>query len=518
MWGAPEEDVQPDSPKPPEPTQSRSSLAGLIVVGALLGFGALLFLANFSGQVSDPTRPRMGGDPFATDKSKNKAKIAKGKGPKVKAGKVPEGELVVIGPPIEPVTPPPGAKNLVVVILTAVRRDHVTPYGGDPKLTPFLNTLASQGARFGDFVSAAPFSRTADVALLTGHHAAALDMVDPGPGPESKVLGEGVTTLAEHLRGKGWWTTGVTSNFNLNSSTGLAQGFDKYRDAQQNGFAPGSRLDGSGVVQNASTFLRDRTDEEKKRPFYLQVSFVDPHQPIRSGPDLIEAWDPDKPNAGYRASVNRVDGYLKLLVDELDALGHTVGKDTYLVVVGDHGEGLEQPPHHGKQHGRLLYESSVAQPWIVAGPEVPGNRVVQGLASSTDLTPTVLELLGLPAPTGVEGRSWAAQVRGQGDRTTRDRAYSDTWYFTANRSSIWTDRLQCQKDFGSIDIDDAFAEGCYDRKTDPDFTNLVRDEALLAELVAWRLEVSKKVTESAALPPPDGEEVPEGGAGGEGAG
>ena len=54
----------------PQP-QGRSSIAGLVVVGALLGFGGLLFLANFSGQISDPDRPRAAqkDDPFSTGKA-----------------------------------------------------------------------------------------------------------------------------------------------------------------------------------------------------------------------------------------------------------------------------------------------------------------------------------------------------------------------------------------------------------------------------------------------------------------
>src|SRR5688500_16758550 len=132
------------------PPQGRSSIAGLVVVGALLGFGGLLFLANFSGQIADPDRPRDAAtdDAFAT----GKAKVAKNKaGSKAgKAAKVPEAKLMVVGEPFERPKAPAGAKNVVVVITTAVRRDALTPYGAEPGLTPFLADLATKGARFAD--------------------------------------------------------------------------------------------------------------------------------------------------------------------------------------------------------------------------------------------------------------------------------------------------------------------------------------------------------------------------------
>ena len=122
--------------------------------------------------------------------------------------------------------------------------------------------------------------------------------------------------------------------------------------------------------------------------------------------------------------------------------------------------------------------------------------------------PTVLDLAGVPAPSGIDGQSWAAQLKGNGNRTTRERAFSDTWYFNANRSSIWTERMQCQKDFGTAGKpEDTFADGCFDRKTDPDFLDLKADPELQAALEAWRAEVTKSVTAGPA-PDPDGAAAP----------
>ncbi len=493
------------------PTSSfRSTLAGLVVVGALVGFGSLLVLPSFVGMLSDEPEVAQGPGFGGKGKAKSKAKAGKSKGaPEVKGkDKRPEAELLVVSPPYERPPAPEGARNVVVVIPSSVRKDHYTPYGGDPALTPFLQEVATDGARFADVISAGPLGRYATAAALTGQIPAVLDLQDPSKGPDSKVLAPEVTTLPELLRDGGWRTYGVTGNFHTNSDTGLAQGFDRYRDAQPVGFAPQARLEGPAAVEIALGFLRDRTPEEQQRPFYLQVNLVDAHGPVRDVPAITEMFQPG-PRAVYRAGVHRTDSFVRDLWEGLGQLGYS-RDDTFLVVVGDHGEGLEDPPHHGKAHGRYLYESSVAIGWIVQGPGIPANRIVNGLASSTDVMPTVLELVGLQPPPGLEGRSWAAQLRGESDRTTRERAWSDTWFMDVNRASVWTERTACLEDFGSEpDPHDTFGAGCFDRKVDPTFTNVQKDEALLAELVAWRAEVSKHVT-APAKPEPSSEGAADG--------
>jgi arylsulfatase A-like enzyme len=439
-----------------------------LFVGASVAlFVLVLVLANFTGEISERGELRKAQRARAAVRAQKKEQDGPGDA------------FLTFGPDVSRADPPAGAPNLVFVLASGLRRDHVTPYGGAPELTPRLAALAAQGARFGDAVSAAPFSGTAAVAWLTGRHALTLGMVDPSPRQVDPVLPDEIETFPERLRAAGWVTLGVTSNPNLNSSSGLAQGFDRYRDTERQGFSPKLRLAGADVVSHALSMLDDRTVTERERPFYLQVAFIETHHPYAPAPGAT---------SDYVAAVQRTDTLVGTLLDGLEERSYDRASNTVVVVLADHGTGLEQPEHHGKWHGRLLYPTSVAWPWIVAGPGVPHGRVVSGLASHTDVPSTLLDLLGLPGlPPEVDGRSWADAVRGRTDRTTRTRAISDTWYFTANRSSIWTDERQCQKDFGSARLEhDGFQDGCYDRMHDPEFRTVFQDDALMAELVGWR--------------------------------
>jgi arylsulfatase A-like enzyme len=483
-----------DDGAPAAGTPNAALWAGL-VLAALLSFSAVVYFANFTGAAPSPPDGPAGSAPFE----------ARGK----RAGAppaplVPSEELWVVGgPPVERPDAPEGAPNVVLVLMTAVRRDALEPYGAPAGRSPAIAALAARGARFGDVIAAAPHPRGAEIAVLTGQHAASIDAVDPGPGPESRPVAPEVETLAERLQGAGWATIGLTANHNLNVDGGLTQGFDRYRQAQAQSFRPAARIDAAELVREASRALGERPEPLAERPFYLQLSMVDAHSPLRRYKALEAQLDPQTPNAQYRAAVRTLDDALDLLLDELDALGHKVGEDTLLVVVSEHGEGNNDPEHHGRFHGHLMYETAVGIPWIVVGPNVLPGRVIGGLASQTDVMPTLLELAGVPVPHELDGRSWAAQLRGEGDRTDRQRAFADTWYFGTSRASIWTPTTACQKDYGSLPTEGgAFAEGCYDRTIDPEFRNLQRDDALMAELDAWRAEVASRVTGAA---PPAGD-------------
>jgi choline-sulfatase len=62
----------------------------------------------------------------------------------------------------------------------------------------------------------------------------------------------------------------------------------------------------------------------------------------------------------------------------------------------DHGEMLGE---HGLWWKSAMYESAVAVPLIVAGPDVPAGRVVGANAMLVDIFPSVLEAVGAhPSP------------------------------------------------------------------------------------------------------------------------
>lgn len=381
---------------------------------------------------------------------------------------------------------PQGAPNIVVVLGCTLRRDQLTPYGGHAEATPWLAATAAEGVLFDDVIASSSWTKESSTAIFTGRQALSVGMTEPLAHHSVRVLSPAVETLAERLTESGWYAVGVTANPHLNTDFGLADGFDHYRDTSSAGFARKNRIDGAEVVATALEMLDDRSDGGE-RPFYMRLVLIDPHAPLAIPRNEVarfaEAGVSER-LAAYRAGVRRVDDALAALDEGLRSRGYGP-ENTLFVLVTDHGEGLRLPPHHRDQHGRVLYPSVTRVPWIVRGPGVARGARVEGLVSHLDVMPTILSLAGLP--TGdLPGGDLSALARA-GGRSPRTRAFTDTWYFGANRAAVFTSDRACQHDFGSTGIrDDSFEQGCFDRVADPDFHEAFPDDSLLAELTAWR--------------------------------
>ncbi len=117
--------------------------------------------------------------------------------------------LDVTGLPVEPVQPPPGAPNVVVVVIDDMGFGAPSPYGGPCNL-PTADRLAGNGLRYSRFHVTALCSPTRQ-ALMTGrnHHSVGMgvtsEMATSHPG-YSGFRPASAATLAQILQGNGWST------------------------------------------------------------------------------------------------------------------------------------------------------------------------------------------------------------------------------------------------------------------------------------------------------------------------
>ena len=458
---------------------NRQMLVPIGVLGAVMALIGLLVVLGQQEQQQAPGAPAKAAA-AAKDKPRAKAKAPK----KMKAA-----ELTHIADPIvERADAPEGAPNIVLVTVDSFRRDQLSVYGGPAETTPFLARMAEGGARFDDTIAAGPWGRPALVTLTTGQHATTVGMIQPGDEGNQRKLAEGVTTLAERLQAAGWYTAGVTANFNNNRLYGMAQGFDAWRDSHPAAFNPGTRLAADEAVDEVFRLVDARPEALAGRPAFVQLSLVDLHKPFMVPKEEFEPFESEGHNiAPYRAMLKRTDDALEKLVDGLGSRGLTPS-NTIVMVIGAHGEGLSMPKHHGRQHGRTLFRSSIQVPWVVAGPGVAKGHVVTGLSHQADVLPTVLGLTGVEVgEERLAGLDLAPLVKGESSAIEREAVFTETWYFTANHAAVYTADKVCQKDFGTTG-GQAITTGCYDRQADPDGASLEEsaDDPLLAELVAWR--------------------------------
>ena len=83
---------------------------------------------------------------------------------------------------------------------------------------------------------------------------------------------------------------------------------------------------------------------------------------------------------------------------------------TAIAVVADHGEQFLE--HEHLKHCRTLYDVELRVPLVFFVPGVSARRVAAP-AANLDLVPTVLDLLGAPAPAELEGRSLRRELTGR---------------------------------------------------------------------------------------------------------
>ena len=127
-------------------------------------------------------------------------------------------------------------------------------------------------------------------------------------------------------------------------------------------------------------------------PFVAAYKANTPHHdyraPTRYGRHTFTA-EPE--HNRYLNAVGYVDHFVANLIVQYRRLG--LAENTIFVLVGDHGEGFDE--HTPRQHNANPYETVVRIPLMIYGPGFLAPRRVGGLVSQLDVTPTLLELLGM---------------------------------------------------------------------------------------------------------------------------
>jgi arylsulfatase A-like enzyme/tetratricopeptide (TPR) repeat protein len=296
-------------------------------------------------------------------------------------------------------TPKP---HLLLITLDTTRADRLGCYGYAAARTPVLDSLAQAGVLCERACTVAPLTLPAHASLFTGLYPVENGVRTNGRGR----LDDRIATLADVLRRSGYDTAAYVAAFVLDGKFGLDKGFRTYDD-DFSGDEPAEDLlhrqrNGEAVVDAALAWL----EKSRSRPFFCWVHLYDPHDPYRAHDDVFDSEFEDRPYDGEIAYVDRQVGrlmdYLKI---------HGLESQTLVVVVGDHGEGLAE--HVERTHGMTLYNATMRVPLIFRhSGRMPAGRHVAGDVSIVDLSPTILDLMGLPDKRAISGKSFKPALLG----------------------------------------------------------------------------------------------------------
>lgn len=379
--------------------------------------------------------------------------------------------------------------NVVLIVADTLRADHLASYGYHRVTTPFFDQLAESGVLFEQARAPSSCTFPSVNSLLTSRHPSVFLRKATRPAIPTDVL-----SLPEILQEHGYKTAAVSASpivratpSNHNAIGGFGAGFDVFDEACE-------WIDG-GCVASQSAALLDR--ELRKGPFFLYLHFLDPHDPYQSprnfggtfagdydGPhEFIAEGDPNTVSKLIRdgrfddmLDVERDMGHFKDLYDEgirsfdeglKEVVEHLESRrlldKTVIVVTSDHGESFYE---HGRvKHCQTLHDTEIHVPlWI----RVPGVSQSGRTALTTplvDLAPTLLDMLGLPTPGVLEGRSlrpWIEEPTTPGDGTAYS-AYSVLRSVTDGRYKLITS------------VRDKGEDRLYDLQDDPGETHSLHD-------------------------------------------
>jgi arylsulfatase A-like enzyme len=289
-------------------------------------------------------------------------------------------------------------RRIVMVFIDTLRQDRLGVYGYERPTTPNIDAFASSALVFDEARSVAPWTYPAMRAALSGQLP---DHYEDGP------------SLPERLARSGFVTVAYVNNAFLSSDFDMDEGwgwhfYDSTFTAEQQ-------------VNNAIGALEKTTD----RDMLLMIQLMDVHLPYAEPEPYRSMWAGEEPE-GLRESFrrgdivrrslsesektwlsDRYDQSLRHLDTRLGRLLSAVGPEDTVILFSDHGEELFD--HGGYEHGHTLYDELLRVPLIIADQNVRVGRS-DAAASLLDLTPTILDLAGLPADASLAGHSLLSDI------------------------------------------------------------------------------------------------------------
>lgn len=427
--------------------------------------------------------------------------------------------------------------NVIFILCDQMRGDCLASGGNPVIQTPHLDRLAAQGTLFSHAYSAVPSCIPARACLWSGQsqwHTGVLGMnkddVIPNDFPHTLAGDLSAAGYQAQMVGKGHFnpqrvSMGFEQTVIDESGRMLDSDFRQwFRQHAPEGITP----DDHGVGWNAwqaCTWHADETlhpsywtvsrsidflkEHDPGRPFFLNVSFARPHSPydpperwrsfyeqrelpvayvgewaqMHDDPEtasLDDAWrgkmTPEqirRARAGYYGAISFVDEQIGRLLDWMEQEMPAELENTWFLFMSDHGD---MQGDHNLWRKTYAYEGSARIPFLISPPvsmQDSARRVAEEVVELRDVMPTVLDLVGVPVPATVDGKSlipllkapaseWRAYIHGE-HRACYSPEQEMHYVTDGRRKFVWLPRIP-QEQFFDLEADPG---ECMDRINDP---------------------------------------------------
>lgn len=292
----------------------------------------------------------------------------------------------------------PRPDHIILIVVDALRPDHLGCYGYGRQTSPNIDRLAGRGARFENAYSNAPWTKPSVASIFTSLYPNVHQTIN-----RFDVLSEKALTLAERLKAEGYFTCLVNGGNALIHEFNYDQGFDYYAYSES--------LDSAPAVRRFESLL----SQTGGKNLFVYVHLMDTHLPYHLndlnrelvGARRQEFWpgqldrdsireltaggklsgqDRDYLISLYDEQIRYADARIGEMISALESRGLLSG--SLVLLTSDHGEEFWE--HGNYEHGHSLYDELLRVPLVIAGPGVP-QAEVQSRVRHVDLLPTVME-------------------------------------------------------------------------------------------------------------------------------
>ncbi|MBK8252810.1 MAG: sulfatase-like hydrolase/transferase [Polyangiaceae bacterium] len=278
--------------------------------------------------------------------------------------------------------------NLVLISIDTLR-DELGYTGYTRPISPNIDALAKRGTIFERAYALASYTGKSLGPMLIGKYGSETHR----NWGHSNTFSKEDTFLAERFKAAGIFTMSVQAMGYFARGSGLERGFDVIDTSAIPAEGSIKEMENSvsgDKVSDAAIKLLEKPDNASKR-FFMWVHYVDPHA------DYIRHEGVPNFGAGARDSYDNEIAFVDKQVGRiLDTIAKAPwGAKTAIVITSDHGELFGE---HGMwRHGFELWEMLVRVPLVMYVPGTSPKRI-QKRRSAIDITPTLLELMGVPVP------------------------------------------------------------------------------------------------------------------------
>jgi choline-sulfatase len=310
--------------------------------------------------------------------------------------------------------------NVVLVVIDALRPDHLGCYGYPHATSPNIDALAGKAVVFENAIAQVPWTKSSFSSMFTS-----LYPFQHGVEDWESVLAESLVTLPELLREAGYTTAAVINILALEGRYQVLQGFDTVNSEPKN------KRDAEATTDDAIDLIRASSE-----PFFVMIHYFDPHEPYAATRGYVEKVRPDADMAAvqarlsehqagrrpaeehrdkdivlYDACIRQVDDQMVRLLGLLDEMD--IADQTLVIITADHGEAFWE--HGCCCHAVNLYDEVLRVPLIISYPKrYRTPRRIEPQVSLIDLLPTIAGLTGISDAEHREGLDLDGLVIGSG--------------------------------------------------------------------------------------------------------